>query len=454
MGLELEDIHYISTSTVYPATYKISTQAQRIDLTPWDLQLLPAHYIQKGLLFLKPTANTLKDHSLIRHLEASLSRSLDAFFPLAGSLSIIQNNDNTVTYFLSCNNTGAQLIHAEAKHVTVANVLKPYNVPAIVRSFFPLNGIKNHQGISEPLLSVQVTELVDGIFIGCSMNHVVGDGYSFWQFINHWSDVSSNPSLNHLLSPPSLKRWFVDESHSPIRFSSPVFDEDTTDAFSRIPSLREHVFHLSKETVQKLKNRANEEMGTTRISSFQAVLAHLWRSVIRCTKNIDGKEETKLYILADMRQRLNPPLPKNYLGNAIQAGDMKMTINELSGNGVGWIALKMRKAIDDLAEGKLAREYLKAWVEDPVFIDVNALASNSFVPSSSPRFKVYECDFGWGKPVAVRSGVAHKIDGLLTFNAGVEDGSMDIEVCLLAEKLEALEKDEEFMQTVTLGQNF
>ncbi|KAK6930441.1 hypothetical protein RJ641_004535 [Dillenia turbinata] len=450
----MEDIRYISTSTVYPATYKISTQPQRIDLTPWDLQLLPANYIQKGLLFLKLTANTLKDHSLIRHLETSLSRSLDTFFPLAGSLSILQNNDNTVTYFLSCNNTGAQLIHAEAKNVTVDNILKPYNVPAIVRSFFPLNGIKNHQGISKPLLSVQVTELADGIFIGCSMNHVVGDGSSFWQFIDHWSDISSNPSLNHLLCPLSLKRWFVDESHCPIRFSSPVFDEDTTDAFSRIPSLQEHVFHLSKETVQKLKKQANEEMGTTRISSFQAVLAHLWRNIIRCTKNIEGKEETKLFVIADMRQRLNPPLPKHYLGNAIHEGDVKMTVNELIGYGFGRIALKIRKTIDDLAEGKLAREYLKGWVENPEFIDVTILASNSFVPSSSPRFNVYGYDFGWGKPVAVRSGVAHKIDGLLTFNAGVEDGSMDIEVCLLAEKLEALEKDEEFMQTVTLGQNF
>ncbi|KAK6930442.1 hypothetical protein RJ641_004536 [Dillenia turbinata] len=113
-----EDIYIISTSTVYPATYKDSTQAQRIDLTPWDLQLLPVDYIQKGLLFLKPAPDTLKDYSPIHHLETSLSRALDAFFPLAGRLSVVQNNDNTVTYFINCNNTGAQLIHAIAANIT------------------------------------------------------------------------------------------------------------------------------------------------------------------------------------------------------------------------------------------------------------------------------------------------------------------------------------------------
>nr|XP_048318569.1 uncharacterized protein LOC125418615 [Ziziphus jujuba var. spinosa] len=42
---------------------------------------------------------------------------------------------------------------------------------------------------SKSLLSIAVTELVDGVFIACSMSHIVADGNSFWHFFNMWSEV-------------------------------------------------------------------------------------------------------------------------------------------------------------------------------------------------------------------------------------------------------------------------
>jgi hypothetical protein len=37
------------------------------------------------------------------------------------------------------------------------------------------------------LLTVQVTELVDGIFVGVSISHAVVDGTSYWNFFNAFS---------------------------------------------------------------------------------------------------------------------------------------------------------------------------------------------------------------------------------------------------------------------------
>ncbi|CAI0450376.1 unnamed protein product [Linum tenue] len=65
--------------------------------------------------------------------------------------------------------------------------------------------------------------------------------------------------------------------------------------------------------------------------------------------------------------------------------------------------------------------------------------------SSSPRFDVYGNDFGWGKPVAVRSGSGNKFDGKLTVYPGVENGSVDVEICLSPETAARLESDTEFM---------
>ena len=73
---------------------------------------------------------------------------------------------------------------------------------------------------------------------------------------------------------------------------------------------------------------------------------------------------------------------------------------------------------------------MEDWVESPTFPDVGRLPPNSLLSGSSPRFDVYGNDFGWGRPVAVRSGPGNKLDGKLTPFPGAEEGSIDFEVCL------------------------
>ncbi|KAE9586368.1 putative transferase [Lupinus albus] len=57
----------------------------------------------------------------------------------------------------------------------VSYILHSNYVPPFLHSFIPLSGVKNYESTSHPLLAVQITELVDGIFIGFSMNHSVLD---------------------------------------------------------------------------------------------------------------------------------------------------------------------------------------------------------------------------------------------------------------------------------------
>ncbi|KAL0009545.1 hypothetical protein SO802_011047 [Lithocarpus litseifolius] len=185
-------LHFLSTSTIRPTSNNYSTR--RIELTPWDLRLLTYGPIQRGLIFLKPTTSQeqqLEENNVIHHLQSSLSRTLDIFYPLAGRLAMIENSeDNTTSFFIDCNNHGAQFVHAAAEGTTMADILEPIYLPQIVDSFFLMNGVLNCEGISKPLLSVQVTELVDCIFIGCTLNHAVCDGTTFWHFFNTWSEIS------------------------------------------------------------------------------------------------------------------------------------------------------------------------------------------------------------------------------------------------------------------------
>lgn len=433
-------ISIISTTTVVPASQNESTQ--RIELTPWELQLLLLSSIQQGLLFLKPSTPPQENSSIIDHLKTSLSRTLDSFYPLAGRLGATVNDDNTTSFFINCNGAGAQFVHAAAHDVTVADVLEAAYVPRIVLSFFPLHGVRNSAGVSEPLLAVQVTELVDGIFIGCTVNHMVADGTSFWHFFNSWSEASR--SSNNISLPPIFKPWFVDDTH----YSIQIPQSALVSAIPTTPPLQEKVFHFTKEKIATLKARANAEMGTDQISSSQALLAHLWRSVIR-NRGLAEDQETRYNFPIGIRPRLRPPLPQQYFGVAVQPGTVTMRAGELLELGLGHAAWQVNKTIAAYTE-EGATKFLETWVKNPKLLGGGTtMINDSLYMSNSPQFHVYGADFGWGKPVAVRSGGGNKLDGKTTFFPGSEEGSIDIQVCLSPETLEAMMEDAEFMEAVT-----
>ncbi|KAI3925550.1 hypothetical protein MKW92_047977 [Papaver armeniacum] len=180
------EVRHVSTTKVRPASY-VDNQTdthKRIDLNPWDLLFIRFTYIQKGFLFTKQQAEEgTKDESInnkISHLKTSLSHTLDHFFPLAGRLGIDKHEDgNTFSVYINCNFEGAEFVHVTADISVEDIVSQTYNPQSIIYPLFPLNRVTNWEGQSHPLLSIQVTELIDGIFIGCSANHsIIDKGWS------------------------------------------------------------------------------------------------------------------------------------------------------------------------------------------------------------------------------------------------------------------------------------
>ncbi|KAJ9567090.1 hypothetical protein OSB04_003056 [Centaurea solstitialis] len=69
---------------------------------------------------------------------------------------------------------------------------------------------------------------------------------------------------------------------------------------------------------------------------------------------------------------------------------------------------------------------------------------------NSPRFDMYGCEFGLGKAVAARGGIANKPDGKMTMYPGRNGGgSMEVEVCLLPEYMKDLDNDDEFRNALS-----
>lgn len=125
----------------------------------------------------------------------------------------------------------------------------------------------------------------------------------------------------------------------------------------------------------------------------------------------------------------------------------KCTARELLERGLGWAAWEINRKIASVTPAEV-RKSLEDWAMSFTMPHLGKFPPNTLITGSSPRFDVYGNDFGWGRPVTVRSGPAAKFDGKLTVFPGADEGSIDFEVCLLAETLEAMACDADFVETL------
>ncbi|KAK4599360.1 hypothetical protein RGQ29_009433 [Quercus rubra] len=423
-------IRYILESFIKPQ-YALEESKRPMYLSPWDLAMLSANYIQKGLLFTKPpTANADEDFikSLLDRLKYSLSVTLVHFYPLAGRL-VTQKNENPPSslIFVDCSNSpGAKFIYADLD-MTISDILSPIDVPSIVQSFFDHDRAVNYD------------ELKDGIFIGCSMNHCLGDGTSYWHFFNTWSEIFQAQGNNiSITRPPIHRRWFPD-GVSPI-INLPFSHQD-----------EERMFHFSSESIAKLKAKANAESNTNKISSFQSLSALVWRCITRA-RCLPHDQITHCRLATNNRSRMEPSLSDDYFGNSIYVVGGVTTAGELLEHNLGWAAWNLHEAVVNHTD-KVVRDWVDTWLQSPiVFQPARLFDPYSVMMGSSPRFNMYGNEFGMGKAVALRSGYANKFDGKVSSYPGYEGGgSIDLEVCLPPDSMSSLESDKEFMDAVSLS---
>lgn len=415
--------------------------------SPMELVLLAVHYNQKGLLYTKPVSDNSMAN-LLDNLKHSLSVALVHFYPLAGQLETrVDEDQHTSLVFINCSKgPGAKFIHASIDMKT-SDILSPKYVPDVVQSsFFDLEGVINHEGHTKPLLSVQVTELIDGVFIGCSMNHMCADGNSFWHFFNTWSEIfsASGEGVIPISRPPIHKRWLPDGLGPLIKL--PYTNPNEFITKFEAPNLEARFFHFSAESIAKLKAKVNSECGPSlKISSFQALSAFVWRSITRA-RRLQDNSETKCKFHIDYRRRVDPPLSQDYFGNMVQTTEGTCKAGELLTQNLSWAALMLNKAVAVHTREKVI-SVMEEWIKSPFVVNPESIFDpNLILIGSSPRFGMYGTQFGMGKALAVLSGYANKFDGkVICYPGREEEASIVMEVYLKSETMGALESDEEFM---------
>ncbi|XP_026452308.1 protein ENHANCED PSEUDOMONAS SUSCEPTIBILTY 1-like [Papaver somniferum] len=219
--------------------------------------------------------------------------------------------------------------------------------------------------------------------------------------------------------------------------------------------LVEKCFHFTATSISKLKARANSEIisetkQNTVISSLQAVLAFLWIAVLRATSNLhtsfDEIKETMFAFAVNNKTKLIPPLPEAYSGNSITHVNVTATDDEVLKRGFGFLASLLNKVVNSINDGKI-RSTFETMTKIPFIINDEAgTRKKVLMARSSHRFNMYGIDFGWGRPIAIKTGISGKSNGMTILNEGPVEGSIDIDISLPIEVFEAMENDAEFME--------
>ncbi|XP_057429626.1 uncharacterized acetyltransferase At3g50280-like [Lotus japonicus] len=456
----------LSNCTVFPD--QKSTMGD-LKLSISDLNMLLSHYIQKGCLFTTPL---ISSDTLITHLINSLSSTLSLFPPLAGRF--ITDADGYV--FVSCNDAGADFIHASAVDLTVADLLSPIDVPQhLFKQLFPFHRKISHSAHSSPVMAIQVTDLADGIFIGCAVSHAVVDGTSLWNFFNTFADVSRG--VTRASNIPDFRRESMLISKVPLRLP----EGELTVTFNADEPLRERIFSFSRQAIQNLKAEVNNRESsreavelsgklsndaqhktvtskeaisrnvtfeTTEISSFQSLCALTWKCVTRA-RCLEGSKTTTFRMAVNIRHRLDPKLSDRYFGNAIQSVATCSSACEVESRDLRWIAEQLNKSVKAY-DSAVVRRAVENWEREPKCFELGNHDGATVQMGSSPRFPMYDNDFGWGRPLAVRSGGANKFDGKISAFPGKDGGgAVDLEMVLAPQTMARLECDPEFMLYVS-----
>jgi BAHD acyltransferase len=287
-------------------------------------------------------------------------------------------------------------------------------------------------------MMMQLTKLADGLAVGCAFNHAVLDGSSTWHFMTSWAELcrhggaGAQPSLTPLHDRSLARSVRVKLDLPP----SAEAHEKTDPNGPKVP-LVARVFSFPAATVARIK--ANKPFST-----FQSLAAHIWRAVSRA-RGLGPADITAFAVFADCRSRLDPPLPPAYFGNLIQAVFTGVPAGMLLGGPPELAAGLLQKAIAEHDAAAVTRR-LEEYEAAPKLFHYSDAGPNCVAVGSSPRFKVYDVDFGFGRPERVRSGGNNKFDGMVYLYPGRDgDGGIDIELALQPGPMSKLEKDPDFL---------
>ncbi|URE20423.1 Transferase family [Musa troglodytarum] len=377
-------------------------------------------------------------------LKAALAKALVPFYPLAGRLGF----DSDGRLEIKC--TGEGVLFVVARSDSTLEELGELAPSAEMNKLFVPNG----ESDEPPLCMFQVTFFkCGGVCLSTAIHHTAADGRSALCFVNAWSDIARGGELT---VSPCLDRTLLRARSPPqVVFDHPEYvhkqEQQPTPRATVPPPVASAILTLSKDQLCRLKSSGSGSgSGVRPLSTFKAVVAHVWRCACKARELADD-EETRVYVIGDARTRMRPPLPEGYVGNAVFRTSATATVGEVLSSPFEFGADKIHGAI-----ARLDDDYVRSLIDYMEVTDVSGSISGRWRLSGADLWVVswlglptHGADFGWGKPMymmqaSVACGlvfVAHspKDDGGVAVVLGLQQESMPRFKKAFYENLETVE---------------
>ncbi|KAL0355087.1 UNVERIFIED_CONTAM: Malonyl-coenzyme:anthocyanin 5-O-glucoside-6'''-O-malonyltransferase [Sesamum radiatum] len=199
-------------------------------------------------------------------------------------------------------------------------------------------------------------------------------------------------------SLPVLDRSVInDPSGINTIFLKVIKDDPLKSTSFPLPTNRVRATYILRQTdIQKLKDlvlRKKPDLG--QVSSFVVTVSYVWTCFVKSGEQVDDDELEFFVFVANIRGRIDPPVPANYFGNCLGHGMAIIEHKQLVGE-EGFVMAA--EAIADQIKNKVNKndEVLKGvehWVSD--MKTRNAI--RVLWVSGSPKFDLSNADFGWGR---------------------------------------------------------
>ncbi|CAN0912787.1 Omega-hydroxypalmitate O-feruloyl transferase [Linum grandiflorum] len=378
-------------------------------------------------------ATTTRVDDVAKVIKDALSKVLVHYYPLTGRLALSPQGKLSISFD---GDRGALFVNAEAD-CCLDDIGDDLNHPCfdVVQKmvYSPCPGATGFEVFGLPL----VTKFKCGGFaLGLVVNHCPMDGVSAIEFVNSWGEVSRG-------LPMSVRPFFdrtVLKSREPPQIKFPHIEyatmEDKSSSNNASLVTEEFVhksFCFDPNTIARIKVEASCPKHIHPCTTFEALATFVWKARTKAL-GMASNQMTKLLVPVDIRNKVDPPLPKGYFGNGVFFAGTTCLAGKVVDQPLSYLVQLIQEGI------VVTDEYVRSGI-DYVEATGSVLDSDYTMMASkwSRGLDFEKADFGWGPPAA-SVPVGSSIDYAVTFlSAGADKKSVRFFVTLKASAMETFE---------------
>ena len=454
---------------------------ETVSLAPSD-QFIIRNFVTTILCFKIDNETSVEE--TVSNLKHGLANTIEEMPFLAGTL-VLESEERCTQAVEIREDAGVEFTINDMSDLS-GNIL--YDFDGLAAAFFPPSALDFDQLVTgtlipppEPVcLTVQANLIRGGILLCIHSHHGIMDGsglFSFFrclskhtaassrsQVLRPWERISEESIDRTLLSAGPARREMSEyPGFRPAREDSWAAKADAGKLMARLVAQSEQIFTkkvmktwwiLGPEQLLKLEEDiASSNPDKIKPTLNSTISALCWRHISLARRLGDETEHSSLLTVCDFRARLDPPLPPEYVGNALMFAKAKAPLTELCTLGlealyktasritesVNWWDSEKIQGLLSAVEGTADMRSVE-WDCDSHFgPDVQI---TSTLGAASP----YNLDWGeqLGKMQALRFPTGAFYDGFVTVLPRLPDGGVELVINVGAEVLKHLRADEEF----------